>query len=320
MRASLVALVVGLTMLSGLPANAEYPSRVVRVIVPTSAGGTTDLLARMLAAYIGAKTGEQVVVENRPGANGNIGMDAVAKSAPDGYTLGFANTGNIVINPFLYKNVPFDPLKDLTPVGLVGDAPQLLVINKDVPARTFQELVALVKSKPGEFNYGSAGIGSTPHLAGDQLARMVGLEMVHVPYRGTSPAITDLVRGALQMISISYGPVAGFVESGALRVLLAAGKKRSAILPDIPTAAEAGIDYDMSTWFGLFAPAGTPKEIIVQLNGWITGMLADAAVQKRLMDNSVEQVVMSPEEFARFVAAEAVKWERAVRQAGLLDK
>jgi tripartite-type tricarboxylate transporter receptor subunit TctC len=320
MRTGLVTFVVGLTMFSGVPANAEYPSRVIRVIVPTSAGGTTDLLARMLANYIGAKTRKPVVVDNRPGANGNIGMDAVAKAAPDGYTLGFANSGHIVINPFLYKNMPFNPLKDLAPVGPLGDAPQLLVINRDLPAKTFQEFVTLAKSKPGEFNYGSAGAGSTPHLAGAQLARVAGLQMVHVPYRGTAPAVMDLVQGGVQMISISYGPVAGFVKSGALRVLLAASKKRSAMLPDVPTSAEAGIDYEMSTWFGLFAPAGTPKEIVEQLNSWIAGLLADPAAQKRLAANSVEQLTMSPEEFALFVAAEAVKWERVVQQAGITSQ
>jgi tripartite-type tricarboxylate transporter receptor subunit TctC len=306
-------------LFSASSATAEpYPSRVIRIIVPTSAGGTTDLIARMLAHHIAAKSGGQAVVDNRPGANGNVGMDVVAKSPPDGYTLGFANTGHIVINPFLYKVMSYNPLKELVPIGLVGEAPQLLVVNKALPAKTLQDFITLAKSKPGELNYGSAGPGSTPHLAGDQFSRLAGLNLVHVPYRGTAPAVTDLVRENVQMISISLGPVAGFVESGALRVLATATKRRMGFLPEVPTSAEAGVPgYEMATWFGLFAPAGTPKEIIQALNGWIEGLLETPDARKRLADNAVEQQTMSVDEFGRFIATEAVKWERVVRDSGV---
>jgi tripartite-type tricarboxylate transporter receptor subunit TctC len=318
MKSLALALLIAATILRADSALADtYPSRLIRIIVPTAPGGSTDLLGRMVANHISTKTGVQVVVENRAGAGGNIGMDAVAKAAPDGYTLGFANTG-LTINPYLYKSMPFDARKDLAPVGPVGDAPQLLVINAELPAKTLQEFIALAKAAPGRFNYGSAGLGSTVHLAGDQFSRSAGLDMTHVPYRGSAPAVTDLVRGSLQMISISLGPVAGFVASDKLRVLAAASKKRVRFLPDVPTSAEAGLPgYEMTTWFGLFAPAGTPQDIVDRLNGYLAEMLVEPATQKRLADNSIEALQMSAGEFARFLQEDSAKWERVVRDAGL---
>jgi tripartite-type tricarboxylate transporter receptor subunit TctC len=294
-----------------------YPSRSIRIVVPTSPGGTTDLLGRLLANHIAAATGVQVVVENRGGAGGNIGMDLVAKAAPDGYTLGFANTG-IVINRYTYKNMPFDPLKDLAPIGPIGEAPQLLIVNADLPAQNLQDFIALAKAKPGGFNYGSAGLGSTMHLAADQFARAAGVKLVHVPYRGAAPAITDLVTGNLQMISVSLGPVAGFVQSGKLRVLVAAADKRIRFLPQVPSSAESGLPgYEMTTWFGLFAPRGTPTDVVERLNGFIGEMLTNADIQKHLADNSVEELRMNPAEFAGFLTADSAKWERVVRDSGL---
>lgn len=318
MRSLGLALLIAGTLLRADAALADtYPSRIVRIIVPTSAGGSTDLLGRMVANHIAAKTGGQVVVENRAGAGGNIGMDAVAKAAPDGYTLGFANSG-VTINPYLYKSMSFDARKDLAPIGPVGEAPQLLIVNAELPAKSLREFIALAKAQPGKFNYGSAGIGSTVHLAGDQFARIAGLEMTHVPYRGSSPAVTDLVRGSLQMISISLGPVAGFVASEKLRVLAAASKKRIRFLPDVPTSAEAGLPgYEMTTWFGLFAPAGTPQDIVDRLNAYLAEMLAEPASQKRLADNSIDMLQMSAPEFARFLQEDSARWEQVVRAAGL---
>jgi tripartite-type tricarboxylate transporter receptor subunit TctC len=314
---AIVLLIAGI-LAQGRAAVAEaYPSRNIRIVVPTSPGGTTDLLGRLLANHIAAATGVQVVVENRGGAGGNIGMDLVAKAAPDGYTLGFANTG-IVINRYTYKNMPFDPLKDLEPIGPIGEAPQLLIVNAELPAHNLQEFIALAKAKPGGFNYGSAGLGSTMHLAADQFARAAGVKLVHVPYRGAAPAITDLVTGNLQMISVSLGPVAGFVQSGKLRVLVAAAEKRIRFLPQVPSSAESGLPgYEMTTWFGLFAPRGTPTEIVERLNGFIGEMLASAEIQKHLADNSVEELRMNPSEFARFLTVDSVKWERVVRDSGL---
>jgi tripartite-type tricarboxylate transporter receptor subunit TctC len=286
--------------------------------VPTSAGGTTDLLARLVASHIAARSGKQVVIDNRSGAGGNIGMEGVARAAPDGHTLGFANTGNITINPFLYKGMSFNPLTDLIPVASVGDAPQLLIVNGTLPVRTLKDFIALARSRPGQLNYASAGPGTTVHLAGHQFARLGGIDLVHVPYRGTAPAVTALVSGDVQMMSVSLGPVAGFVQSGALRVLAAASRQRVASVPQIPTSAEAGLPgYEMSTWFGLFAPRGTQPQIVAQLNDWIAEMLKDPAVLKRLADNSVEVLSLSPDGFARLIAADAQKWEQVVRDSGV---
>ena len=319
MRIRVVTLSIVLLLSAGVSAGAEtYPSKSIRLIIPTAAGGTTDLLGRLFANHIKTKFAASVVVENRPGADGNIGMDVVAKAPPDGYTIALANTGHIVINPFIYKTMSYNPLKDLAMVGPIGEAPQLLVINSSVPAKTLASFIALAKAQPGRINYGSAGPGSTPQLAADQFARIAGVSLVHVPYRGTTPAITDLVGGTVQMISISLGPVKGYVEAGMLRVLVVAAKKRLALLPDVPTSAEAGVaGYEMATWFALFAPAGTPKTIVDQLNGWIADMLDDPETQKRLVTNSVERLSMSSDEFAQFIAAEAIKWERAVRESGI---
>jgi tripartite-type tricarboxylate transporter receptor subunit TctC len=300
------------------PAHSDaYPSRMVRIVVPTSPGGTTDLLARILASHIASRTATQVVVENRGGAGGNIGMDLVAKAAPDGYTLGFGNTG-IFINPYIYKNMPFDPSRDLTPVGPIGEAPQLLIVNAALPAITLQEFIALAKAKPVPFNYGSAGLGSTMHLAADQFARSAGVKLLHVPYRGSAPAITDLVAGSLQLISVSLGPVAGFVESGKLRVLVAAARKRIRFLPEVPSSPEVGLPgYEMTTWFGLFAPRGTSKEIIGLLNEWIGEFLDRPENQKHLAANSVEELRMNPEGFGDFLVRDAAKWKRIVSESGL---
>jgi tripartite-type tricarboxylate transporter receptor subunit TctC len=314
---AIVLLLAGLSAHSRPFAAESYPSRPIRITVPTSPGGTTDLLGRLLANHIAAASGMQVVVENRGGAGGNIGMDFVAKAPPDGYTLGFANTG-IVINRYTYKNMPFDPLKDLAPIGPIGEAPQLLIVNAELPAPSLQDFIALAKAKPHGFNYGSAGLGSTMHLAADQFARAAGVKLVHVPYRGAAPAITDLVSGNLQMISVSLGPVAGFVQSGKLRVLVAAAEKRIRFLPQVPSSAESGLPgYEMTTWFGLFAPRGTPSEIVERLNGFIVGMLATAETQKHLADNSVEKLRMNAAEFARFLSTDSAKWERVVRESGL---
>jgi tripartite-type tricarboxylate transporter receptor subunit TctC len=313
-----LALCVAGVLIPHQPAHGDaYPSRTVRIIVPTSPGGTTDLLARILASHIAGRTGTQVVVENRGGAGGNIGMDFVAKAAPDGYTLGFGNTG-IFINPHIYKNMPFDPGRDLAPVGPIGEAPQLLIVNAELPAATLHDFIELAKAKPGTFNYGSAGLGSTMHLAADQFARAAGVKLLHVPYRGAAPAITDLVAGSLQLISVSLGPVAGFVESGKLRVLVAAARKRIRFLPDVPSSTEAGLPgYEMATWFGLFAPHGTSREILGRLNDLIGELLDRPETQKHLADNSVEELRMSPEEFRDFLVRDAAKWERVVRESGL---
>jgi tripartite-type tricarboxylate transporter receptor subunit TctC len=299
-------------------AHAEpYPARPIHVIVSTSAGGVTDLCARIFGAFLTARSGQTVVIDNKSGAGGNIAMDAVAKSAPDGYTLGVANTGNIVINPYLYRHMPYDPLTDLVPVGSLGQVPLFLVVNGKVPARTLQEFVAYAKREPGKLSYASAGTGTTPHLAADEFIRRAGLNIVHVPYRGSAPGVMDVISGNIPMTFISTGPHMEFVRRGDLRILAVAADKRLPYLPDVATFGEQGFPgFAVSTWFALFAPRGTPRDIVEQLNGDVRDMVADADSHRRLAGNFVDPAPMTAAQFAAEVRADSAKWERIVRASG----
>jgi tripartite-type tricarboxylate transporter receptor subunit TctC len=295
-----------------------FPSRPIKIVVSTSAGGVTDLTARILGAHIQARTGQTVVIENRAGAGGNIAMDSVAKATPDGYTLGVANTGNIVINPYLYRHMPYDPLTDLVPVAPIGVVPLFLIVNGKVPARTLPEFVAYVKSQPGKFSYGSAGTGTTPHLAADAFVRRAGIDLAHVPYRGSAPATTDVIAGNIPMTFVSMGPHIEFVRKGDIRVLGIATDKRVSYLPDVPTFAEQGFPgFIATTWFALFAPRGTPAAIVEQLNGYARELGVDAAAKSRLEANFVDPAVMTAPEFAALVKADASRWEGIVRESGV---
>ena len=300
------------------PAHAEpYPARPIHVIVSTSAGGVTDLCARIFGAFVTARSGQTVVIDNKSGAGGNIAMDAVAKAAPDGYTLGVANTGNIVINPFLYRHMPYDPLTDLVPVGSLGQVPLFLVVNGKVPARTLQEFVDYAKREPGKLSYASAGTGTTPHLAADEFIRRAGLNIVHVPYRGSAPGVMDVISGNIPMTFISTGPHMEFVRRGDLRILAVAADKRLPYLPDVPTFGEQGFPgFAVSTWFALFAPRGTPRDIVEQLNADVRDMVADADSHRRLAGNFVDPAPMTAAQFAAEVKTDAAKWERIVRASG----
>jgi tripartite-type tricarboxylate transporter receptor subunit TctC len=300
------------------PAHAEpYPAKPIHVIVSTSAGGVTDLCARIFGAFVTARSGQTVVIDNKSGAGGNIAMDAVAKAAPDGYTLGVANTGNIVINPYLYRHMPYDPLTDLVPVGSLGQVPLFLVVNGKVPARTLQEFVDYAKREPGKLSYASAGTGTTPHLAADEFIRRAGLNIVHVPYRGSAPGVMDVISGNIPMTFISTGPHMEFVRRGDLRILAVAADKRLPYLPDVPTFGEQGFPgFAVSTWFALFAPRGTPRDIVEQLNADVRAMVADADSHRRLAGNFVDPVPMTAAQFAAEVKADAAKWERIVRASG----
>jgi tripartite-type tricarboxylate transporter receptor subunit TctC len=316
----LVSVFAAIVCLATPAAAQDYPARPVRIIVAVSPGGITDIVARVAAEYITAKSGQPVVVENRTGAGGNLGVEAVAKAAPDGYTLSVAATSQIAISPFTSK-LGFDPLKDLVPVAPIAEAPQFLVVNSKVPARTLQEFIAYAKQNPGKLNYVSLGPGSTVSLAGDRFARLAGVDMVPVQYRGTAPGITDLLADNVQMISIGIAPVLGFVQAGTLRLLAAGTTKRLPYVPDVPTAAEAGLPgYEMTTWFALFAPAGTPKPVVEKLNAYVRELVADTATVKRLTDLHIDPMSMGADEFAAFVKSEAVKWERVVREAGVAQQ
>ena len=305
------------TAIAAGPALAQsYPAKPIRIVVSTSAGGVTDLLARILGSYITARTGQTVVIDNRAGAGGNIAMDAVAKSAPDGYTLGVANTGNIVINPYLYRYMPYDPLADLVPVAPIGMVPLFLIVNAKVPAKTLQEFVAHAKKE--KISYGSAGTGTTPHLAADAFVRRAGLDMVHVPYRGSAPATMDVISGNIPMTFVSMGPHIEFVHKGAIRVLGVATPRRAPYLPDVPTFAEQGFPgFEATTWFALFAPRATPKDIVDQLNGYARALYDDPATKSRLEANFVDPMIMNADEFGALVKADAARWEKIVKEAGV---
>jgi tripartite-type tricarboxylate transporter receptor subunit TctC len=295
-----------------------YPSKPIRVIVSTSPGGITDLAARIFGQFITAKTGQTVVIDNRPGASGNIAMDALAKATPDGYTLGVANTGNIVINPYLFRTLTFDPLKDLVPVGPFGTVPLFLVVNGKVRANNLKDFIALAKAEPDKISYASAGAGTTPDLAAVEFGRRAGLKLVMVPFRGTGPATTAVIGGDVQVTFVSMGPHIEFVRNGTLRVLGAATPKRVPYLPDVPTFAEQDFaDFEASTWFAVFAPRGTPGDIINQVNGYVREMAQDADSRRRFDANFVEPLSMSAPDFAALVKSDAVRWERIVKEAGI---
>src|SRR6266540_5359548 len=319
MRSLRALAVLAVASLATAPAFAQtYPAKPIKMIVSTSAGGVTDLTARILGAHITAKTGQPVVIDNRAGASGNIAMDAVAKAPPDGATLGVANTGNIVINPYLMRHMPYDPLHDLVPVGAIGTVPLFLVMNSSVPVKTLQEFIAYAKAQPDKVSYASAGVGTTPDLAAHEFNRRSGLKLVFVPFRGTAPAVAAVLGGDVQVTFVSMGPHMEFVRQGKLRVLAAATPMRVPYLPHVPTFAEQGFaGFEISTWFALFAPRATAKEIVDQLNGYVRDLARDADAQKVMAANFVDPAIMTASEFADLVRADAVKWKQIVHDAGV---
>jgi tripartite-type tricarboxylate transporter receptor subunit TctC len=295
-----------------------YPTKAIRLVVDTSPGGITDILARMAADGLAALLGRQVVVDNKPGASGNVAIEYVVRSPPDGYTLLIGAGGNLVVKPFLEHSLPFDPLNDLVPVFNVAEAPHILVVPGTLPVRDLGEFIAFAKANPGKVYYGSAGTGSPPHLAADQFARLAGLQLVHVPYKGVGPALPDLIAGRLQVMSMSLGSARPYLKSGALRPLAAASRQRLAGLPDVPTSAEAGLPgWEMSAWFGVFAPRGTSPEIVRLLNEKLQSSMDDPKAKQRLLEIGAEPVGGSAREFAERVRSDYHLWGRVVKESGI---
>jgi tripartite-type tricarboxylate transporter receptor subunit TctC len=314
---SIAVALIGLALCGAAPAQ-DWPNKPVRIITGFAPGGIGDLGARLLAEHITRTTGQQAVVENRTGVGGNLGMDAVAKSAPDGATLGLALNGNLVINPFVLKSMPFDAMKDLIPVAAIGDAPQQIALSVDVPARTFKEFQALAKPKPGSFVYGSAGVGSLPHLSTAHFAHLAGVELTHVPYRGNAPAMTDLIAGRIHVLSGSIGTFRAALEAQRIRLLLTATRQRLSYLPDVPTSAEAGLPgYLMSVWIGVVAPAGTPAPVIERVHAMTQSMMKDETARRAMANNGLDLMVMRQGEFAAFVKSEYARFETIIRDAGV---
>ena len=301
-----------------LPAWADesYPSRPVKMIVPVAAGGGTDFTARTLAEKLGVALGQPVVVENRPGASGSLGVQQAAAASPDGYTLVMPIT-SFPINPSLRK-LPFDTIKDFAPVVLAGTLPLVLVVNPDVPAKSVAELIALARSKPRGINFANSGNGTTAHLAGELFNRMAGTQMVSVNYKGGGPAVSDLLGGHVQVSFSTIPSVVQHIQAGKLRALAVTGKERSPEMPDIPTVAESGLpDFEVTAWFGIFAPAQTPQPVVARLNAELVKILAMADVREKLANHGVEPGGGSPESLGRFLVSEVAKWGDVVREAGI---
>ena len=308
---------VALMSLAVLPALAAYPDKPVRVIVPFAPGGATDVVARALGIRLGQIWKQQVIIENKPGAGGNIGADIVAKSAADGYTLLLASPAEITINPFVYARMPFDPAKDLAPVSKVATAPLVLVVNSSSPAKTMPELVAHIKAQRSGINYASSGSGGPQHLAGELFRIMTGTQLTHVPYKGGAPAITDLLGGQVEMFFAGVPPALPHINSGRLRALAVTTDRRSSLLPQMPTVAESGYPgFNIENWQGVFVPAGTPKDIIDLLARDIATVAGDKGFADQLTASGAVPATMSPADFGAFVRGESAKFSKLVKESG----
>jgi tripartite-type tricarboxylate transporter receptor subunit TctC len=292
----------------------KWPDKPVKVVVAFTAGGTTDIIARAITLKLSDKLGQSFVIDNKPGAGGNIGTEAVVRAAPDGHTLIINSVGPIAVNSWLYKSLPYDPLKDLVPVVQIADVPNMLVVHPSVPAKDFDEFVALLKSSPGKLSYGSTGVGTSSHLSSHMLAQRVGSEAVHVPYRGAS-ALNDLLAGRLQFMFATIPSAIQHVKAGKLRALAVSSAKPSRSLPGVPTVQEKGYPgFEAGSWFGFFAPKGTPAPVIAALNKAVNEVLP--SLEAQLIQEGADPVGGSPEQFGRFIAAESVKWKAIVEASG----
>lgn len=310
------ALAAGLMALAGL-ATAAFPDKPVRLIVPFPAGGAADLMARGMAQRLGTELGQQIVIDNRGGAGGAPAAEAVAKSSPDGYTLLFATMGTQAINPALYPKLRYDPLKDFAPISLTHITPRVLVVGPSVSAKNIAEVIALAKKKPGGLTYGSAGSGSSSHLSGALFEALAGVDMLHVPYRGSSPLLIDVLAGRVDMTFDSYTVYEESIKAGKVRALGVTSKARMGALPQVPTIAESGLSgYDVSNWLGVLAPAGTPKEVLAILHAALGRAMADPTLKQQLVGLGIEPAFGTPEEFAALIRAELPKWAAIVKRSG----
>src|SRR5262245_38414579 len=316
-RLAALAAALGLAAAAATAEAQQWPSKPIRVVVNFPPGGAADQIARGVAPPLGDALGQPVVVENRPGANGNIGAEAVAKSPPDGYTLLMSSGGAFSVNPHLYTKLPFDPVNDLVPVAAAARILVFLVVRPDLPAKSVDEFVALARANPGKLTYGSPGSGSSPHIAGEMLKRAAKIDIVHVPYKGAAPALTDLLGGQLDFM---FDPGIGLpqVRAGKLRLLAVGSPKRSPLFPDTPTLAEAGmVGFDADSWFGFYAPAGVPADILTRLNREINRALQTPAVRERITALGAEAVALSAAEFAALQRADRERFGVVVREAGI---
>jgi tripartite-type tricarboxylate transporter receptor subunit TctC len=294
-----------------------YPNHAIRLVVPFPAGGTTDILARDVAKRLTETLGQSVVVDNRAGAGGNIGSDSVAKSAPDGYTLLMGTVGTHAINPSLYAKMPYDHVKDFAPIVLVAGVPNVLVVYPPLPVNSVADLIKLAKAKPGSINFASSGSGTSIHLSGELFKTMTGVDMVHVPYKGSAPAITDLMGGQVQIMFDNLPSSLQQIKGGKLRAIAVTSLKRAPALPDVPTIAESGLPgFEASSWFGVLAPAGTPPAVIAKINGEVNAWLQSPEGKQQLMSQGAESAGGTPEQFAAHIRSETEKWAKVVKASG----
>src|SRR5256885_12260126 len=318
MRRSIFAFLVGLAALCASPsARADYPTRPVSLIAAFTPGGPSDLLARILGKKLEQLLGQPFVIENRPGAGGNIAAEAAAHATPDGYTLLMGNNSILATNASLYKKIGYDAEQDFAPISLIGSQANILVVNPTLPVQSLAELIALAKASPGKLNFASSGYGAAAHLAGGLFKTQAGIDIVHVAYKGAAPALQDVIGGHVEMMFATAASVLGHIRDGLVRPLAVTTLKRTALLPDVPSIAELGIaGFDATTWHGLVVPAGTPREVIDKLYHTTAVALDDPAVRKALGDLGVDIAGSSPKEFAAYIQAEIPKWSAVVKAAG----
>ncbi len=300
-----------------LSANAfSYPDKPLRLIVPYPPGGLTDAVARQVGKALGERLAQPVVIDNVPGGGGNIGADKAAKAPADGYTLYIGNNATVGINTLIYKGLPFDPIADLAPISLVAESQTILVVHPSVPARSMAELIALARAKPGQLNFGSTGTGGLSHLAGELFKTTAGVQMTHVPYKGTGPALSDLLGGQIQLMF--NDTAAPHIKSDKLRALAVTGARRWTQLPDVPTLAELGVaGYETYNWFGILAPRRTPEDIIARLGRELAAVTADPAMRQWMESRGAEARSNTPEQFGAYIRADLEKWARVVKQVGI---
>jgi len=321
MRRTLVTMITaGLALaFHANPAAAQaFPTKPVRMIIGFSAGGTTDLVGRLVAKRLSEVWGQTVLVENKPGASGMIAADAVAKAPPDGYTLLVTPQTSLAVAPALYGKAPYDAARDFTPITLMGSTPTIMVVNPAFPPKTFAEFAELARKSVPPLAYGSGGIGSSPHMAGELLNAQLGIRMTHIPYKGESPALTDTMGGQVPIMFGNISVVVSHIKSGKLRALASTGATRSPLLPDVPTVAESGLkDYAVATWFGLLGPAGMPADLVARIQRDVAGALATPDIRNRLVDLGVDIVANSPEEFAAYLRTEIARYAKVIKDAGI---
>jgi tripartite-type tricarboxylate transporter receptor subunit TctC len=318
LRASAIMLVAAtIWSCAALGVRADgYPSRPIHLIVPAAPGGLSDFLARLLAEHLDRTFGQPVVVENRAAAGGNLGVEIVAKASPDGYSLCLIQVGNVAINPYLYKDLAFDPLRDLVPVASVANSPQIVTANAGVPANNLSELIVLAKQEPGKLSYGSAGVGTSTHIGAELLEQMSGIKLLHVPYRGMGPVLIDLTAGRLQLAFIGLGAIKSYLAAGTLKALAVAQATRLSAAPTIPTADESGLPgYEFNTWFGLVTTAGTPPSVVQKLNDAINALLETPETKQRFSELGMEPLAATPAAFATRIQRDYEKYGSMIKAA-----